>query len=112
MDGQYDDFSLYRGHRNLVWTFVKNMPGVLFWLLMPLHVLMNVATIVWFALKRRGGVILPAKRDALLGLPKMWRKRREIQTKRVAAVGEIWRALEKRLTPNQHGGQATWPSPE
>jgi len=45
----------------------------------------------------KGRVILRAKRDALLGLPKMWRKRREIQKNRVATVGQIWRALDKRV---------------
>lgn len=43
--GQHSDFSVYHGHRNLVWTFVKNMPGVLFWLLLPLHMALNVLTI-------------------------------------------------------------------
>jgi GT2 family glycosyltransferase len=27
--GKNSDFSVYHGHRNLVWAFVKNMPGVL-----------------------------------------------------------------------------------
>lgn len=69
--GQHSDFAVYHGHRNLVWTFVKNMPGMLFWLLLLLHVMINLATILWFAVKGRGGVILRAKRDALLGLPRM-----------------------------------------
>ena len=97
--GQHSDFSLYHGHRNLVWTFVKDMPGILFWLLLPLHVVMNLASIFWFALKGRGGVILRAKRDALLGLPKMWGKRKGIQSTRVATVREIWRVLDKRIVP-------------
>ena len=95
--GQHSDFSVYHGHRNLVWTFVKDMPGVLFWLLLPLHVLLNLVSIVWFAVRGRGGVIWRAKRDALLGLPKMWHKRQEIQSKRVATASEIWRVLDKRL---------------
>ena len=95
--GQQSEFSVYHGHRNLVWTFVKDMPGVLFWLLLPLHVLLNLVSIVWFAVRGRGGVIWRAKRDALLGLPKMWHKRQEIQSKRVATVSEIWRVLDKRL---------------
>ncbi len=96
-DGQHSDFAMYHGHRNLVWTFVKDMPGFLFWLLLPLHVLLNLVSIIWFALQRRSGVILRAKRDALLGLPKMWRKRQEIQRCRVASDGEIWRVLDKRM---------------
>ena len=27
--GRHSDFAIYHGHRNLVWTFVKNMPGFL-----------------------------------------------------------------------------------
>lgn len=97
--GQHSDFSIYHGHRNLVWTFVKNMPGVLFWLLLPLHVALNVVSVIWFALCGKGAVILRAKRDALLGLPKMWRKRQQIQKARVASIWDIWRVLDKRLLP-------------
>ena len=95
--GKHCDFSVYHGHRNLVWTFVKDMPGFLFWLLLPLHVLLNLVSIIWFVLYGRSGVILRAKRDALSGLPKMWRKRREIQQNRVASIGDIWRVLDKRV---------------
>ncbi len=97
--GQHSDFSVYHGHRNLVWTFVKDMPGILFWLLLPLHMLMNLASILWFALQGRGGVILRAKRDSLLGLPKMWRKRQAVQSTRIATVREIWRVIDKHIVP-------------
>ncbi|MDF0668382.1 MAG: glycosyltransferase family 2 protein [Nitrospira sp.] len=95
--GQHSDFSLYHGHRNLVWTFVKDVPGMLFWLLLPLHVTLNLVSIVWFALRGQGRVILRAKWDAIKGLPKMWRKRRTIQSTRIATVREIWRLMDKRL---------------
>jgi GT2 family glycosyltransferase len=97
--GKHSDFSVYHGHRNLVWTFVKDMPGILFWLLLPLHILMNLVSILWFALQGRGGVILRAKRDALLGLPKMWRKGQVIQSNRLATVHEIWRVMNKQIVP-------------
>ena len=99
--GQHSDFAMYHGHRNLVWTFVKDVPGILFWLLLPLHVVMNLATILWFALKGQGGVILRAKRDALLRLPKMWRKRQAIQSTRIATVREIWRLMDKHVVPTK-----------
>ncbi len=97
--GQHSDFSVYHGHRNLVWTLVKNMPGFLFWLVLPLHVALSLLTIVWFTLRGQGKVIWRAKRDALLGLPKMWRKRKQIQKNRVASIASIWRMLDKRLLP-------------
>lgn len=95
--GQHSDFAMYHGHRNLVWTFVKDMPGILFWLLLPLHVALNLVSIIWFTLRGQAGVIWRAKRDAVLGLPKMWRKRQQIQKNRVASVVEIWRQLDKQM---------------
>lgn len=95
--GRHSDFALYHGHRNLVWTFMKNMPGILFWLLLPLHMSLNLISIIWFTLQGRGGVIWRAKRDALLGLPKMWRKRQRIQKTRVASIGEVLRHMDKRI---------------
>ena len=105
--GQHSDFAVYHGHRNLVWTFVKNMPGVLFWLLLPLHVALNLASIIWFALRGRGGLIWQAKRDAWLGLPKMWRKRQHIQKTRIASIGEIWRQLNKQMSSTKIGRKQT-----
>jgi GT2 family glycosyltransferase len=101
--GQHSNFSVYHGHRNLVWTFVKDMPGVLFWLLLPLHIVLNLVSIIWFALRGQGGVIWRAKRDALLGLPKIWRKRQTIQNHRKVSVSEIWRVLDKRMFKIKHG---------
>jgi GT2 family glycosyltransferase len=97
--GQNSDFSVYHGHRNLVWTFVKDMPGLLFWLLLPLHLVLNLASIIWFAFRGQGRVVWRAKRDALLGLPKMWRKRQQIQKSRIASISDIWRVLDKHLIP-------------
>lgn len=96
--GQHSDFALYHGHRNLVWTYVKNMPGVLFWLCLPLHLLLNLVTVLVFAARGRGGVLLRAKRDALKGLPAMWARRRAIQKERRASIGAIWRVLDKGLS--------------
>lgn len=97
--GQHGDFAVYHGHRNLVWAYVKNMPGALFWLFLPIHLLLNLVSAVWFSLQGKGGIILKAKRDALIGIPGMLIKRRRIQKGRVASVADIWRVLDKRLLP-------------
>ncbi|MHB1245453.1 MAG: glycosyltransferase family 2 protein [Sulfuriferula sp.] len=99
--GQHSNFAMYHGHRNLVWTFVKNMPGTLFWLLLPLHLLLNLATVGVFMARGQGKVILRAKWDAVKGLPQMWAKRKQIQAGRVATALEIWRILDKRLVPRK-----------
>lgn len=77
--GKTSDFAVYHGHRNLVWTFFKDMPALLLWLYLPLHLVMNLVFILYFAAQGRGRVILRAKRDALLGLPSMLQKRRQAQ---------------------------------
>lgn len=97
--GDGSDFSIYHGHRNLVWTFFKNMPGVLFWLLLPLHILLNIFTIIWFGLRGKFSVILRSKVDAFRGIPRMWKKRRAIQKIRKASLRDIWRVLDKSFLP-------------
>lgn len=96
--GQHSDFSVYHGHRNLVWSFIKNMPGVLFWALLPLHILFNFVTVVHFSTHGQAKVIWRSKRDAIKGIPEMWRKRRRIQADRRATITDIWRVLDKKLT--------------
>ena len=91
--GQHSDFSAYHGHRNLVWTYVKDMPSVLFWFFLPLHLLMNIAGIVKCAMRGQLKVVLRAKWDALLGLPEMWGKRRQIQQNRSTKWNELLRVL-------------------
>ena len=97
--GQRSDFCVYHGHRNLVWTFIKNMPGFLFWLLLPAHLALNLISVVYFSMSGKGEVILCAKYDALKGVSKMWQKRQIIQSRRVASVADIWRILDKRILP-------------
>ena len=96
--GHRSDFSVYHGHRNLVWTFVKNMPAVLFWLLLPVHFLLNFASLAYFCAHGQGLQIFRAKWDAVKGIPKMWAKRRAIHSRRRASLRDIWRVLDKRLS--------------
>jgi GT2 family glycosyltransferase len=89
------DFAVYHGHRNLVWTYAKDMPWPLLVLYLPAHVLVNLVSLAWFAAHGRGGAILRAKRDALRALPGVLRRRREVQ--RSARVG-AW-ALRRSFAP-------------
>jgi GT2 family glycosyltransferase len=96
---RHSDFVVYHGHRNMVWAYVKNMPDVLFWSLLPAHILINLVTIIWFSLHGQVVVILKAKWDALCGISRMWKKRRDIQIKRTASIAEIWKILNKSFLP-------------
>lgn len=91
--GKHSDFQIYHGHRNLVWVYIKNMPGILFWFFLPLHLALNVATLLWFGLRGKGALILRAKRDAIKGIPHYWRKRQKIQASRKVGIWRILRQL-------------------
>lgn len=99
--GSGSDFSVYHGHRNLIYAYIKNMPGILFWLLLPLHLLLNLVTIAVFTRRGQCKLILRAKRDALFGIPHAWRKRQQVQSTRVATISEIWRVLDKQFLPKR-----------
>ncbi|MBS0208534.1 MAG: glycosyltransferase family 2 protein [Planctomycetes bacterium] len=90
---KHSDFYLYHGHRNLPWVYVKNMPGVLFWLFLPQHLLLNLASVVYFALRGRGRVLLRAKRDAIGGLPRFLRKRRQQAAQRKVSLAATLKML-------------------
>jgi len=94
---QHSDFAVYHGHRNLVWTFLKDMPGVLLWSLLPLHLVLNLITVLRFAVHGQGRVILRSKWDAIKGIPAVWRKRRALQAGRQCSTRELWRMLDKSL---------------
>ena len=95
--GKDSDFVVYHGHRNLVWTYVKNMPGWLFWLYLPQHIAANFYVVVRYALQGRGRVILKAKWDAIRALPRMWRKRSEIQARRVVSAWRLRKSMDRGL---------------
>jgi GT2 family glycosyltransferase len=91
--GKHSNFQLYHGHRNLVWAYVKNMPGALFWIMLPLHVALNVFTILWYSMRGKGQPVIQAKRDAMAGMAQCLKKRRHIQATRQVSVFEVLRQL-------------------
>lgn len=95
--GKMSDFVIYHGHRNLEWTFFKNMPWVLLWLYLPLHILMNMYFLLSFTLKGKRNAIFTAKLDALRNLVPILYKRRIIQKTRTVSTLEIYRIMTKGL---------------
>lgn len=91
--GRHSDFQTYHGHRNMVWVFLKNMPNGLLLLLLPLHIAMNAVTLTVLVFQGRGRPALRAKRDAIAGLPDIWRKRRSVQQLRRVGLWALAREL-------------------
>ena len=92
--GVRSGFQLYHGHRNLVWTFMKNMPGILFWLLLPFHIFINLIYLLLALFIPSGKEIFRGKRDALRGLGKALAKRKQIQAYRKVSIWRIAKLLD------------------
>lgn len=93
--GARSAFAIYHGHRNLVWTYVKNMPSPWFWFYLPLHVAVNLLSIIYFVLAGHGLAILRAKLDAFRGLPGAFSKRQLVQAQRRVAGAEVVRHMNR-----------------
>ncbi|MBI3563096.1 MAG: glycosyltransferase family 2 protein [Gammaproteobacteria bacterium] len=83
--GIRSNFTVYHGHRNLVWIYIKNMPWPLFWVYLPQHLVINLLSIVLYIVRGQSRTILKAKWDAIKGLRRVLRERRKIQTSRVVS---------------------------
>jgi GT2 family glycosyltransferase len=101
LTGVESDFTVYHSNRNLVWTWVKNMPSPLVWIYLPQHLLVNALMVVLYALKGQGRAVLAAKRDALRALPRVLRDRSEIQSRRAVEPFELRRAMTRGLSAYQ-----------
>jgi GT2 family glycosyltransferase len=95
--GNRSVFSMYHGHRNLVWAYVKNMPMPLFLIFLPAHIILNVFSLIWFTIMGQRKTIIRSKMDAIKGIPRIWRKRKQIQAERRVNWKEILRVLSFRL---------------
>ena len=91
--GRRSDFSVYHGQRNMVWNFAKNMPTPLLVACFVPHVMVNLALLVRFALAGHATTAWRAKRDALAGLPRVWRKRAVVQASRRLSTLGVWQVL-------------------
>lgn len=91
--GRHSDFSLYYGHRNLVWTWVKNMPSPLLCRFLWQHLLLNLVTIVVLSVRHRSTAPIRAKISALAGLKRVLGQRRAIQQNRTCADDDLSSAM-------------------
>jgi GT2 family glycosyltransferase len=87
--------SVYYSHRNLEWVYIQNMPDSLIKKTVVFHLVYDLAALIFFASKGRGGIYLKAKWDAIKGIRKALKKRRKIQENKKVLDEYIWNLLEK-----------------
>lgn len=93
VSGRTSEFTIFHGHRNRVWTFLKDTPTALLWWVWPYHLAMNVVVLLPMIGQGRGGTVLRAYAAALAGLRGVWRKRRQVQATRKVGAVEIGRQM-------------------
>lgn len=86
-------FAVYHGHRNLVWAWMKNMPGWRLWAYAPQQMLLTIASLVRFGAAGHASTIVRAKWDALRGLPRVLAERRRVQGTRTAPAADVVGAM-------------------
>ena len=90
--GYRSAFSIYYGHRNLIWNYFKNTPILLLLLTLPCHLLMTILSIAVFGARGELKVICRAKWD---GFTRSWKY---LRNKSMGTSFRTWRLLNKRLT--------------
>ena len=89
LSGRGSPAVVYHAHRNMVWTFFKNMPGPLFWKYLPQHILVNLFMLLSLSLKGRALTIFKAKWDAVKGLRRVLKQRWHIQQNRSVEIENL-----------------------
>jgi GT2 family glycosyltransferase len=93
VSGRQSEFAVYHGHRNLVWTWLKNMPAPLLLAYLPHHLALTLTSLVHVGRRGQARTLLRAKRDALRQLPRVLRARRQIQARRRISARDLRRAM-------------------
>jgi GT2 family glycosyltransferase len=89
------DFYVFWGQRNVLETYVKNMPGWLFWKYLPLHLLYTFGALIYFTRRGRLPAAIRAKLAVLRDWRRVVRKRRATQALRSVPTAIIERQLAR-----------------
>ncbi len=84
----------FLGHRNLLWTVIKDTPGPLLPVALIGHLAQSILTGVFLGWRGRGGAFASGKMAALAGWKRCWQKRRVVQAGRKVSTWQIWRMID------------------
>lgn len=93
ISGRYSDFTVYHGNRNRIWMTFRNMPGALYWPLLPARLLVDFYLCLRAFSIGSGRAYARAMLDGYRGLAAFAEDRRILQRRRKASVADIARAL-------------------
>ncbi len=91
--GRYSDFTVYHGNRNRIWTWWKNMPGIVLWPLLPAQLFVSFYLMLRSYTVGIGPSYRRAMRDGYGGLRQFSADRRRLQADRRVRLIDLARAL-------------------
>jgi GT2 family glycosyltransferase len=92
--GRESNRTVYQVQRNVVWSYLANMPGWLYWKYLPAHLFANLVFLIYYSLRGQWKAVWKAKWHAARSLPDLLEKRKRIQSSRRVSPGEIERVLD------------------
>lgn len=109
VQGRESTFAVYHYHRNMVWTYIKDMPSALLWRSFLWHLLANTWFLLYYSFCFCARAVWSAKWDALKELERVLEKRKQVQAtmtvspevirKSFREVGSLWRASSIAFLP-------------
>ena len=100
--GENSPFTLYHGHRNLVWTYFKNMPARLLWKHLLQHIGLSILSIFYYGVKGHTLTMLKAKIHALAEMPNVFRKRKSVMQSSLVDAGQLKSHMQQALLPQRN----------
>lgn len=94
--GKESDLSVYYGHRNLVWTFFKNMPASLLVPFLLPHVFANLYIVIRYMMRGQTKIVLSAKWNAIKDLRRVFQQRKQVQETKTSSAWSLARLLSYR----------------
>jgi GT2 family glycosyltransferase len=88
------DLAVYFSQRNLVWTFIKDMPGIWVWMLAPIHIFANLFMIALAISRKQGKITMKAKWDVFQNFGSIIQKRRQVQSTRVISSWKVIKTMD------------------
>lgn len=92
------DIATYFGHRNVVWTLVKNTPAPLLAISLLGHVCQSILVGIVLGFRGSRRAFVRGKQDAVRGLPAAFRKRRFVQAGRKVSTWALCRMIDTGLS--------------
>ena len=109
LSGQDSEFTVYHNTRNRIWTFLKNMPLPLLFVLLPAFAVTHFFYLVRSFQRGSGLAMLRGSRDAVRGLGAILRSRKAVQRARTLSLWGLAQVLCWSLSKAVRHSAHTWP---